>query len=64
MIEKIIKEIGIQETWRNIEEQRDCDISIWLLWWGVQRSLNKMIMEIVWKNIEELNLIESKGGNK
>ena len=58
MIEKIIKEIGMEETWRNIEAQRDDDISIWLLWWEIQKVINDMIMKISIERLREEGLLE------
>lgn len=58
MIEKLIKEIGMEETWRNIEAQKDCDDSIWLLWWEIQSVINAMTMKIVTEHLKEEGLLE------
>lgn len=57
MIEKIIKEIGLEETWKNIEAQREGDYYIWCLWWGVQSVINDMLMKIAIGNFKEERLI-------
>ena len=58
MIEKILKEIGFRETWKNIEAQREGDYLIWLLWWGVQSAINKIIMKIILENLKKEGLLE------
>ncbi len=58
MIGKIIKEIGIEETWRNIEEQRFDDIYIWILYWNIQSRLNEILIGYSLKMLKEEGLIK------
>jgi len=38
MIEEIINDIGLEEVWKNICEQRD-DPIIWDLWWAINFTI-------------------------
>jgi len=55
-MKEMIKDISLEEIWKNICEQRD-DTIIWSLWWSIQKKLIDIQFKIARERLKESDSI-------